>query len=115
DIAGKVVLVVNDGEPLHARGRSVVTGTDAPSEWATSRTKRLQNVLSKKPKLLLAVSNGLAEALTRMGGQTTRPRITLAEDRTQQNAAATAVANISTEMADALLQQANTTLNTLTK
>ncbi|WP_257657327.1 M28 family peptidase [Parapedobacter lycopersici] len=115
DIAGKVVLVINDGEPMDARGRSLITGTDAPSEWATSRTKRLQNVLSKQPKLVLAVSNGLAEALARMGGQTTRPRITLAEDRTQQNAATTAVANISPEMADALLQQARTTLGTLTK
>lgn len=116
DIAGKVVLVINEGEPRDARGNSLITGTDTPSEWTTSRTKRLQHIIAKKPKLILAVSGGIHETLNRLGAQATRPRITLADDQTQPaGTPSIAVANISTEIADALLQRSRTTLETLTR
>ncbi|MGV3761088.1 MAG: peptidase, partial [Parapedobacter sp.] len=51
DIDGKVVLVISEGEPKDAAGNSLITGTDTPSEWVTSRTKRLQNLTSRNPKL----------------------------------------------------------------
>src|SRR5690606_30002723 len=97
DIAGKVVLVIAEGEPLDAKGNSLITGSDMPSDWVTSRTKRLQNIVSKRPRLILATSSTVKEALDRMGGQLARPRIMLEGDANPPISATSAVANISTE------------------
>lgn len=115
DIAGKVVLLINEGEPLDARGHSLISGTDAPSDWVTSSTKRLQNVISKQPKLILAASSGVQDALGRLGRRFTQPRIMLEEDRSQPPVQVAAVANITLEMADLLLQTAGTSLGEFTK
>ena len=40
DISGKVVLVINDGEPVNA-GISAVTKTADLSEWTRSRNMRI--------------------------------------------------------------------------
>lgn len=114
DITGKVVLVLVDGEPQDGNGHSLITGTDQPSEWVTSRTKRLQNITSKNPKLIIAASDGIREAIERFGGRLTQPRITLDDSQTTPAVPnTTPVANISTEMADKLLARAKTSVNEL--
>ena len=113
DIAGKVVLLINEGEPRDTRGNSVITGTSTPSEWATSRTKRLQHIIAQNPKLVLAVSSEVKEMLSRNGGRLAAPRVSLRENQEQPVSPAVAVANIDTEIANALLRQANTDLDAL--
>lgn len=116
DISDKVVLVLSDGEPKNAQGNSLITGTDTESEWVTSRTKRLQNITSRNPKLILAVSGSVKETLERVGNRLTQPRIALDEGTDNGPAAArTSVANISPEMADLLLARAKTSVGKLAK
>src|SRR5690606_21804902 len=103
DIEGKVVLVLSEGEPKNANGNSLITGTDMPSDWATSNTKRLQNITAKKPKLIIAVSHTVQESLARFGYRLTQPRIALDDGKNTATANATPVATISKEMADLLL------------
>lgn len=115
DITGKVVLVIAEGEPLDAKGNSLITGSDMPSEWVTSRTKRLQNIISRQPRLILATSNSVKEALDRIGGQLARPRIMLDGDANPPVSATSAVANISIEMADLILRNTGQTIGGLKK
>src|SRR5690606_3236090 len=51
DIRNKVVMVINEGEPKDAKGYSVITGSKKMSEWASSRFKRVQELLKKEPKM----------------------------------------------------------------
>ncbi len=114
NIKNKVVLVLSEGEPKDAQGNSLITGTDTPSAWVTSRTKRLQNITAKEPKLIIAVSSTIAESLERFSNRLTQPRIALEEGATNPSAGtSTPVANISTEMADMLLARAKTSVGKL--
>src|SRR5690606_30307954 len=101
DIEGKVVLVLSEGEPKDSKGNSLITGTDTPSDWATSNTKRLQNITSKKPELIIAVSNTLKESLARFGYRLTQPRIALDEGKSQVTHT-TPVVTIGKDMANLL-------------
>src|SRR5690606_33758139 len=113
DIEDKVVLVLSEGEPKNANGNSLITGTDVPSDWATSNTKRLQNITAKKPKLIIAVSHTVQESLARFGYRLTQPRIALDDGKNTATANATPVATISKEMADLLLAKAGTSTEKL--
>jgi len=115
DIKGKVVLVLSEGEPKDAQGNSLITGTENPSEWVTSRTKRLQNITAKAPKLILAVSTSVKESLERFGNRLVQPRIALEEGANPPAVNTTPVANIGTEMADLLLVKAKTSIGELTR
>jgi len=112
DIENKIVLVLSEGEPKNASGKSLITGTDVPSDWATSNTKRLQNITSKKPKLIIAVSNTVQESLARFGYRLTQPRIAL-DDGKQAAANATPVVTIGKEMANLLLAKTGTSVDKL--
>ena len=62
DLQGKVVMLINKGEPM-ANGVSVISKTATPSDWTSSRSKRLQNIMSKGPLLILAVSPDVSNTL----------------------------------------------------
>ena len=62
DIQGKVVMLINKGEPM-SNGVSVISKTTTPSDWTSSRSKRLQNIMSKGPSLILAVSPDVNNSL----------------------------------------------------
>ena len=62
NIAGKVVLMINKGEPM-SNGVSAISKSSKASDWSTSRFKRLQYVMSKGPSLILAVSPDVSAAL----------------------------------------------------
>ncbi|MFC3198666.1 M28 family peptidase [Parapedobacter deserti] len=113
DIRGKVVMLLNEGEPKDAKGNSLITGTDTPSEWVTSRTKRLQNIIAKEPKLIVAVSSAINESLERFGNRLVQPRIALEESGTPPAPNSIPVANINTEMANLLLANAKTSIDEL--
>jgi len=66
DIAGKVVLYINTGEPV-SNGIFKVTGTDKTSNWSTDRSRRIQFIQSKKPAVILAV-NPAGGAVRRSNG-----------------------------------------------
>src|SRR5699024_4578498 len=53
DIAGKAVLLINEGEPLAPNGDFLLSGSDSPSEWGRSRFKKLQELLKLNPKIIL--------------------------------------------------------------
>lgn len=111
DVAGKVVLLINEGEPMDAQGNSLITGTKDLSEWSTSRNKRLQAVNAKNPKLILAVSSSVAQTLQRFGGRLNRPRIALEENLVGgPNQSAVAVVSLTEEAADHLLSASKNSL-----
>lgn len=62
NIADKVVLMINKGEPM-SNGISAISKTSKASDWSTSRFKRFQYVMSKSPSLILAVSPDVSAAL----------------------------------------------------
>jgi hypothetical protein len=62
DVTGKVVLMINKGEPM-SNGISAISKTSKVSDWSTSRSKRLQYVMSKGPSVILAVNPDVSVAL----------------------------------------------------
>lgn len=112
DIANKVVLLINKEEPKNSKGISFITGADTLSEWSTSRNKRIQYVLDKKPALVLAASPDVANMLSRFRGNFSRARMMLKEDYKEGNALPP-VAHITQETADLILKKAKLTYNKL--
>jgi hypothetical protein len=104
DVTGKVVMVINEGEPMDAQGNSIITGTKNLSEWSTARNKRMQAIYAKNPKMVLAVSSTTEQMLSRMAGRLSRPRIGLQSAITNSSAsAAPVVVNLTVAAADQLL------------
>ncbi len=111
DIKDKVVLLINEGEPRDAQGNSLITGTSDPSDWSSSRNKRLQHVMAKQPKLILATSSNVSSMLERFGNRLTGGRITLEQNvAATQGGGSTPVASITTEVANAILASSNMTV-----
>ena len=106
DIAGKVVLFINDGEPM-VGGKSKVTGTDKKSDWSTNRTKRLTFLRSKNPALILAAGPNVANILKRFGGQLRGGQLSIKKEAATNIPAP--VYNITTELADDLLKNSGKT------
>jgi len=112
NIANKVVLLINDGEPVNSNGVSYITGTEQLSDWSNQPNKRLQTILSKKPKLVLAITPNVLDRLQNIGESINKSRIVLKEDF-KEPLNTTAVAYISVDMANQLLKQSGTSLNDL--
>jgi len=105
NINGKVVLMINKGEPMN-NGISTISKTSAPSDWSTSRFKRLQYVMSKSPALILAVNPDVEKALKSY----TPPSGRLSVKKENQTASGSrsgiaAQVNISPETADLFLKK----------
>ncbi len=111
DIAGKVVLVINEGEPTKD-GNSLISGTSTPSDWSTSRFKRIQELSKLKPQMILAVSSQNEEMISRFGNRLTGGRFSLKSNETQTNQPSMdiPVANITVETANQILAAKNTTV-----
>jgi hypothetical protein len=113
NIAGKVVLVINKGEPT-ANGISAISKTANPSDWASSRYKRLQNIMSKGPSLVLAVSPDVNATLKLF--RPTEGKLSLKKDgetTPSTRAAAPATVNITPETANLILKNSGTTYQKL--
>lgn len=111
DIKDKVVLLINEGEPRDAQGNSLITGTKDLSDWSSSRNKRLQHVMAKQPKLILATSSNVSSMLERFGNRLTGGRIMLEQNAASPQAGGSVpVASITSDAANAILAAANTTV-----
>lgn len=113
DIAGKVVLLINKGEPV-SNGISVISKTAVPSDWASSRFKRLQYVMSKNPSLILAVSPDVSTAIQQyrpLGGRLSLKQEAKTPSSRRQGIAA--VVSISPEVANLILKNSGKTYDAL--
>jgi hypothetical protein len=109
NIAGKVVLLINKGEPM-SNGVSVISKTSKASDWSNSRFKRLQYVMSKGPSLILAVSPDVNTALQSYkpgNGRLSLKKETKAEANSRAGSAATV--SITPELADQILKSSGKT------
>jgi len=112
DITGKVVLLINESEPINKSGISYITGTKKLSDWSTQRNKRLQAILAKKPKLIIAASSEVDNVLKNFGSNLSKSRITL-KDNFRAASNTIGVAHITFDLADQLLNQSGTSLTQL--
>lgn len=113
DITGKVVLVINDGEPVKD-GVYKVSGSATRSEWSTNRRKRLQFLQSKNPALILAASPNVASNLKRFGDAIGAGQLSIKKETTTVAPRNQAVVfNITTEMANDLLKSLGKTYQDL--
>lgn len=111
DIRNKIVLVINEGEPIDAQGNSIITGTKQLSAWATDRNKRLQALLAKNPKLILATSSAVGNMIERFGNRLTAGRYFLDNGAENEDDQALApVVNITEAVANAILAKENTSV-----
>ena len=114
DVSGKIVLIINEGEPMNSNGQSLITGNSTSSEWATSRFKRVQELSKLNPKLILAVSSQTATMIERMGHRLTAGRFSLrSNSSTDQVSMSIPVVNISPEHANQLLDAQQTSVEQL--
>lgn len=102
DIKNKVVLLINEGEPLNDEGVYHVSGNKEASAWSTQRNKRIQAVAEHQPKLIIAASSQIDNFLQRFGDRLTRPRLMLRED-VKQSPSSPAVAHVNFDLANELL------------
>lgn len=111
DIRDKVVLVINEGEPKDANGNSIVTGNKKMSEWASSRFKRVQELLKKNPKMILAAGDYVDENMARFGRRLVGGRFSLDDGNDAVSGTSQApVVNISSRLANELLAKHQTSL-----
>ncbi|MGO1595639.1 MAG: M28 family peptidase [Sphingobacterium sp.] len=112
DVSGKTVLIINEDEPTDADGQSLISGSSTPSDWATSRLKKIQELSKLNPKLILAVSSQNAGMIERFGHRLTAGRFTLrsSSDSSNQPSMDIPVVNIKIEQADRILSAKNTSI-----
>lgn len=111
DIQDKVVLVINEGEPKDANGNSIITGNKKMSEWASSRFKRVQELLKKNPKMVLATGDYVDQNMERFGKRVTGGRFALDDGNNKiSGTTKSPVVNISTKLANELLASHQTNL-----
>lgn len=116
NIKGKIVLLINEGEPLDASGNSIITGSESMSEWSTSRFKRIQELIKLEPKLILATSSTVETMLERMGARMISGRFSLDNgEKNVANSTDSPVVNITEEIANSILASKNTSIETLKK
>ncbi|MFD2536806.1 M28 family peptidase [Sphingobacterium chuzhouense] len=111
DIRDKVVLVINEGEPKDANGNSIVTGSKKMSEWASSRFKRVQELLKRNPKTILATGDYVDQNMARFGKRLVGGRFSLDDGNNAVSGTTQApVVNISSRLANELLAKRQTSL-----
>jgi len=117
DIHGKVVLLINEGEPVDARGNSLITGSSEKSEWAESRFKRLREVLELGPKMVLATGTDVGQMMERISGRKARGHFHLdrGEGTVFRSVPDPPVVHIREEIADRMLAARQTTIAELKK
>ena len=104
DISNKVVLLINKDEPTNKNGISYISNSETPSEWSTSRNKRIQYIIDQNPSLILAVSPDVETMITRFRGNFSRSRMMLKESYKEASTSSPAVAHITPQTANLLLK-----------
>ena len=112
DITGKVVLVINEGEPVKD-GVYKVNGSAVKSEWNTNRRKRIQFLQSKNPALILAASSTVAANIKRFGAFVTAGQIAIKKEGAEVKNTPAVVFNITPDMANQILKSSGKTVESL--
>jgi len=111
DVQGKVVLVINQGEPV-TKGISAITKSAKPSEWSLNNAMRIENLQRHKPALILAVNSNVPEILKKYSKYFTEGRMTIREEEKDQTHPASVI-NITPAIADQLLKRSGKKLKAL--
>ncbi|MBC8053159.1 MAG: M28 family peptidase [Sphingobacteriaceae bacterium] len=114
DITGKVVLIFGAGEPVN-NGVSGITKSAELSDWSKMRSKRIENIRSKNPALILLVNPELAQGLSRAGAHLGAPSISLKKEKpaTTTTTVQADVIQITTETAEIFLRKSGKTIVSL--
>lgn len=113
DIKDKVVLIVNEGEPIDEHGNSLLTGQKSKSEWSSSRFKRIQELVKLQPKLVLATSSQVADMLSRMKERPPAGRISLDKGGSKRIVTQPIpIVNVTEQVANQMLSKVNSSLAT---
>jgi hypothetical protein len=65
DVKGKVILCIS-GEPFTADGKSMITGTEATSDWAQDYGLKMETAMAKGAKAMLVVSLNYDKTMQRV-------------------------------------------------
>lgn len=112
DIRGKVVMLSSKGEPM-TNGVSVISKTSTPSDWTSSRNKRLQNIMSKGPSLILAVSPDVSNSLKQYRPASGRLSLKKANAAPSTRPGSPAIVYITPEVANLILKNSGKTFDGL--
>ena len=107
DIAGKVILLVNEDKP--EAGKTTNTSYRATA----SRNVILKNLQSKNPALILASNGEIADLMKRFGSSVTGGRLTIKTGETKTATQQAAVVHITTALADQLVKSSGKTYDEL--
>ncbi|WP_437920846.1 M28 family peptidase [Sphingobacterium sp. LRF_L2] len=111
DITNKIVLVINEGEPLDANGHSIITGSKKMSDWSTSRFKRIQELVKRNPKMILATNATAPEMIARFGNRPNAGRFMLEKGNTEPEQKQTVpVVTITEDVANEILSRKKTSI-----
>lgn len=112
DIKDKVVLIINEEEPIATNGHSLITGNSTKSIWSTNRFKRIQELLKLKPKVIISTSSQVAETLVRNKGRLSTSRFTIDNNNSEDrpNMQATPIVNVTEDVANKILASLNTSI-----
>lgn len=102
DVAGKVLLIYQ-GEPMDESGRSLLTGTEATSEWSSDWKRKLEVAKDKGAEAVLFIEHQLQQKLSENRRFLVGPRLTLGRPDPEKVAPYAPHAFISTTMAEALM------------
>lgn len=111
DIQNKIILVINEGEPVDENGNFIISGNKEKSSWSSSRFKRLQELLKLNPKMVLSVTSQNEQIIQRMNNRGMQGRVMLdkgAEARKSNQVAP--VIHITPAVANTLLNKINTSI-----
>jgi hypothetical protein len=108
DLKGKVVIYSTEKEPF-VNGKSIITGTEKASSWTAA--KRLRNLQSKNPALIISVNPDLESNLKRMASYLQTGRLIL--DKPNQPVQASVI-TVSKTVADAILAKTKSSISSLT-
>jgi len=98
DIAGKVILLVNEDKPEAGKP------TNTSYRATAARNAILKNLQSKSPALILAANGEIADLMKRFGSSVTGARLTIKTGETKGTTQQTAVVHITTALADQLVK-----------
>lgn len=108
NLKGKVVIYSAAKEPF-VNGKSIITGTEKASAWTAA--KRLNNLRSKNPALIITINPDFDNVIKRMGSYLQNPRLLL--DKPNQVAQAPVI-TVSPKVADAILAKTKSSAADLT-
>jgi hypothetical protein len=111
DIAGKVVMVLSDGEPQRD-GTSLITGSKEVSEWSRRASMRIENIRSKNPALIISVNANLAKYLEENKDHLGAPTVSLMAEN--QKAISADVIHVTLPTAELLVSNTGKGLKSLT-